>query len=181
MPTESRRLAAGDGAPSNVEVRFRKRRSNPIAQSPHARDGARQVCHLSPIRAQFNSADACSALGLTVNGNAPLLKLCRALVERGIDPKTPLHAYWSNEREPSLIARSIGEAARLRVASHGVGFELLPECTPGAPITQLSPAGSSPAPAAAGQSAATQCVRNHDGRRSSRPKSTSRRRPPRKR
>lgn len=179
MPEKSKRLAAGDSEPSNVEVRSTGRRSNPIAQSPQARDGARPVCRLSPIPAHFTGADACSALGVTCKGNAPLLKLCRALVERGIDPKTPLHAYWSNERQPSLIVRSIGEAARLRVASHDVGFELLPECTARAPITKLSPAASSPARALAGQSAATQC--NQDSRRSSRQNSSSRRLPPRKR
>jgi hypothetical protein len=40
-----------------------------------------------------------------------------------------------------LRVRSIGEAAQLRVASHGVGFERLPGCTGASPIAPIGSDG----------------------------------------
>jgi hypothetical protein len=36
-----------------------------------------------------------------------------------------------------LRVRSIGEGARLRIATHGVGFERVPECTAGPPASKI--------------------------------------------
>jgi hypothetical protein len=40
----------------------------------------------------------------------------------------------------ALIVRSIGEAARLRIGSHGVGFEADPACGASPPIAPNAPA-----------------------------------------
>jgi hypothetical protein len=74
------------------------------------------------LRAELSDSDTCrcAALDLTVRSSSPVIKLCRELVARGIDPTTPLQVY----RGPTLAlrVRSIGEAARLKV--HGASFEL---------------------------------------------------------
>jgi hypothetical protein len=80
-----------------------------------------------PIRAQLNGWDRCSAFGITATGSAPVLALCRLLLKAGHDSATPLEAYRGEIL--CLRVRSIGETAGLRIASHGVGFERLPECT----------------------------------------------------
>jgi hypothetical protein len=51
---------------------------------------------------------------VTVSGrNAPVLALCRALIEAGHDPNTPLEAYRGATL--CLRVRSIGEGAKLTV------------------------------------------------------------------
>src|SRR6516164_9622984 len=62
----------------------------------------------------------------------PVLALCRELIAAGHDPSRPLHAY--RDGVLALRIRSIGEAARLRVATHGVGFESAQECTTASPM-----------------------------------------------
>jgi hypothetical protein len=94
------------------------------------------------IRAELIADDSCSALGMTVRGPAPVLALCRLLVEAGHDPATPLEAWRGDV--PCLRIRSIGAAAALRIGTHGVGFETLSECTAASPVEEtpvrLSPA-----------------------------------------
>jgi hypothetical protein len=81
----------------------------------------------SVIRAVIEGAEQCTALGRKVRASAPVLALCRELIAAGHDPNRPLHVY--RDGVLALRVRSIGEAARLRVASHGVGFEADKECT----------------------------------------------------
>ncbi len=81
------------------------------------------------IHAEIAGDDFAAAEGVSARGHAPVLRLCRALIEAGVDPRRPLHAYRGNTL--CLIVRSIGAGAGLRIASHGVGFERLPECTAG--------------------------------------------------
>lgn len=88
----------------------------------------------NPIRAEL-SGDTFSALGHEVVGAAPVIGLCAVLVASGHDPGRGLHAFRGGTL--ALRVRSIGEAARLRVAPHGVGFERLPGCT-AAPRARLS-------------------------------------------
>lgn len=47
----------------------------------------------APIHATLIGSDRCEALGVSARGFAPVLELCRALIELGVDPSTPLHAY----------------------------------------------------------------------------------------
>jgi hypothetical protein len=81
----------------------------------------------SVIRAVIEGAEQCVALGRKVRASAPVLALCRELIAAGHDLGRPLHVY--RDGVLALRVRSIGEAARLRVASHGVGFEFDKECT----------------------------------------------------
>lgn len=86
----------------------------------------------APIQATLVGSDCCEAESITARGSAPVLALCHKLVAAGYDPATPLEAYRGNLL--CLRVRSIREAAGLRIASHSVGFERLPECTGGSPV-----------------------------------------------
>lgn len=88
------------------------------------------------IRAEI-VGDTCTAAGLTVQASAPVLALCRVLIARGHDPTAPLEAWRGDVL--SLRVRSIGEGAKLRTATHGIGFERLEDCT-GAPPVRVTPA-----------------------------------------
>ena len=65
------------------------------------------------LRAFLVGADECSGAGITATGHAPVLRLCRALVAAGHDPRRRLEAYRGNVL--CLRVRSIGEAAGLTV------------------------------------------------------------------
>src|SRR5215472_11770084 len=58
-------------------------------------------------------SDCCSALGMTARSPAPVLALCRRLVEAGHDSATPLEAWRGDVL--CLRIRSIGEAAQLTI------------------------------------------------------------------
>jgi hypothetical protein len=88
------------------------------------------------IVARLDGSDTCTALGLTAQSSSPVLLLCRRLLDAGYDPTLPLHVFRG---ALALIVRSIGEAARLRVGSHGVGFEVDPECGASPPIAPTVP------------------------------------------
>jgi hypothetical protein len=80
------------------------------------------------VRAQLLGSNQATAHGVTVSGrNAPVLALCRALIEAGHDPDTPLEAYRGDLL--CLRVRSIGEGARLTVEDGSDGrsrFRKLP-------------------------------------------------------
>jgi hypothetical protein len=105
--------------------------------------GERFSAPQAAIRAELVADDNCCALGMTVRGPAPVLALCRLLVEAGHDPATPLEAWRGDV--PCLRIRSIGAAAALRVGTHGVGFETLSECTAASPV-EKTPVRSCPVP-----------------------------------
>ena len=73
------------------------------------------------IRADLIGSDTCIALGLTINSSSPVLALCRALVESGHDPATPLEAYRGDVL--CLRVRSIGDGAELEINGKGSGFK----------------------------------------------------------
>jgi hypothetical protein len=67
------------------------------------------------IRADLIGQSQASACGVVVSGrNAPVLALCRALIEAGHDPTNPLEAYRGSTL--CLRVRSIGEGAKLTVS-----------------------------------------------------------------
>jgi hypothetical protein len=72
------------------------------------------------LRAELIGSDACMAEGFSAFGAAPVLMLCRKLVEAGFDPRSPLEAW--RQRTLALQVRSIGEAADLEINSKGTGF-----------------------------------------------------------
>jgi hypothetical protein len=45
------------------------------------------------IKAEIIGSDKCTAEGFTVRSAAPVLALCRKLVDAGYDPTAELHAY----------------------------------------------------------------------------------------
>ena len=73
----------------------------------------------STICAELTGSDTCAAIGITARGAAPVLALCRKLIETGHDPGTPLEAYRGDTL--CLRVRSIGEAATLRMDSDKTG------------------------------------------------------------
>ena len=84
------------------------------------------------IRAELVGSTQCAAEGVTANSSSPVLELCRLLLAAGHDPDGALEAWRGATL--CLRIRSIGEATRLRVATHGTGFQCLPECTAALPI-----------------------------------------------
>jgi hypothetical protein len=66
------------------------------------------------IRATLIGSTTCVADGITATSNAPVLMLCRKLVNAGRDPSTPMEVYRGDTL--ALKVRSIGEAAKLKVA-----------------------------------------------------------------
>jgi hypothetical protein len=85
---------------------------------------------MTPIRAEISKSNRCDAEGYTVKTSAPVLAMCRKLVEAGYDPATPLHAYRGDTL--CLKVRSIGEGAKLE-CQEGGGFRLREArpCVPG--------------------------------------------------
>jgi hypothetical protein len=98
--------------------------------APHVLTGKNQLT----IRAELFGSDCGIGFGLTARGAAPVLALCRKLLAAGHNPALALEAYRGGTL--CLRVRSIGEGARLRVATHGVGFERMAECTEGPPARQ---------------------------------------------
>ena len=68
------------------------------------------------LRTELSGSTICSAAGQVAIGHTPVLALCRALIEAGHDPSTPLNVYRGDVL--ALGIRSIGEAARLTVDEH---------------------------------------------------------------
>lgn len=87
------------------------------------------------ILATLQNSETCEANGIIVRDPAPVLALCRALVDAGHDPSLPLHAYRGDMI--ALKVRSIGEGAHLCVAGNGVGFRY-PCAMVGAPPARQS-------------------------------------------
>jgi hypothetical protein len=87
------------------------------------------------IRAELIGSDECTVAGLTISGRAPVLALCRQLIADGYDPGLRLEVWHGPVL--CLRVRSIGEAAQLRVATHGCGFERSRACAAG--CTAASP------------------------------------------
>lgn len=109
--TSIHQAAEGRNAPGGVEL---DGRLPPFAQS-------------ETIRAELIGNDQCEANGIAVRESAPVLALCRRLIAAGYNSRARLEA-WRGETL-ALCVRSIGEGARLRVASNGVGFEKAPDRT----------------------------------------------------
>jgi hypothetical protein len=65
------------------------------------------------LRADLIGSSTCSEAGITANGTAPVLTLCRRLLAAGLDPDQALEVYRGAVL--ALRVRSIGEAAKLTV------------------------------------------------------------------
>jgi hypothetical protein len=71
------------------------------------------------IIATIIGSDTCTAEGITVRAAAPVLAMCRKLIEAGYDPALPLHAYRGDVL--CLKIKSIGEGAKWTVADRPSG------------------------------------------------------------
>jgi hypothetical protein len=78
---------------------------------------ARHAASPSPatraLRAVIIGSKQAEANGVTARGHSPVLALCRALIEAGVDPKAPLEVYRGTTL--CLRVRSIDEGAALSV------------------------------------------------------------------
>jgi hypothetical protein len=72
------------------------------------------------IVAKLSDSNRCTALGLTAQSSAPVIVLCRALIDTGHDPATPMQVFRGETL--ALTVRAIGEAARLEINAKGTGF-----------------------------------------------------------
>jgi hypothetical protein len=86
----------------------------------HKPIGRRAQASVTPIHAELNGSDTCTALGIVAHSNSPLITLCRKLVEAGCDPASPIEAWRASTF--CVRVRSIGETAELAVNSKGTGF-----------------------------------------------------------
>jgi hypothetical protein len=84
------------------------------------------------VRADLTGSTSCTAAGISVTSNTPVLSLCRRLLEAGHDPDTRLDVYRGATL--ALIVRSIGEAAHLEINSHGTGFVRHRDGRPASPM-----------------------------------------------
>jgi hypothetical protein len=75
---------------------------------------------LRPIRADLIGSTTCRAAGISATSAAPVLIICRRLIEAGHHPGTHLHAYRGDT--VALVVHSIGEAAQLEINGDGTGF-----------------------------------------------------------
>jgi hypothetical protein len=66
------------------------------------------------IRAELVGIDTCIAAGQVARGAAPVLAMCRQLIEDGHDPELSLRAYRGDVL--CITVRTIGEGAALTVA-----------------------------------------------------------------
>lgn len=65
---------------------------------------------IAPIRAEIIKSNQCDAEGYSVKASAPVLAMCRKLIEAGYDPDRPLHAYRGDTL--CLTVSSIGWGAK---------------------------------------------------------------------
>lgn len=93
------------------------------------------------IRAEI-IGDTCTTAKVTARSHAPVLALCRKLVEAGVDPATPLKAYRGDTL--CLTVSSIGWGARHTVKDSACGTPSLARWYDGAAgMSAASPVASS--------------------------------------
>ena len=77
------------------------------------------------IRAELSSDSFCAAHGITVSAGAPVLALCRKLIEVSTyGSSTPLDAYRGDTL--CLRVRSIGEVAQMNINGNIDSFLIAP-------------------------------------------------------
>jgi hypothetical protein len=69
------------------------------------------------IRAELSGSSICTVSSMTAVANAPVLAMCRRLLDAGHDPATRMEVYRGETL--ALIVRSIGEAAALELGDRG--------------------------------------------------------------
>jgi hypothetical protein len=72
---------------------------------------------IATIRAELSGSSICTASSIAAIDYAPVLAMCRRLLEAGHDPATCLEAYRGETL--ALRVRSIGEGATLEIGRRG--------------------------------------------------------------
>ena len=73
----------------------------------------------APISATLIGSDRCTAEGFSVRAYAPVLALCRALIEAGHDPGRALHAHRGDKL--ALIVLPSARSRRIQSRMTGMG------------------------------------------------------------
>jgi hypothetical protein len=128
-------VGAALGARSNVSIADRT--SSIAKPSSQSSQGV-------SIRAELIGSDCCSGVGLVARGSAPVLALCRKLIEAGDNSTTALEVWCCNTL--TLTIRPIDEGARLEVSPRGVGFVRRPDVRGSSYVAQNHLQASSPSP-----------------------------------
>jgi hypothetical protein len=121
-PFKSKARQANGHKPTNTGAAKKTAKSTGAAGTAHSRivsESNLQDFDQAPIRAKLIGSDHCEADGIVGRGHAPVLGLCRALLEAGYDPRRPLHAYRGDT--VALKIRSIGEGAAYTVEDNRRG------------------------------------------------------------
>jgi hypothetical protein len=79
----------------------------------------------STVRAELYGCTTAKAGNVTAVSSSPVLHLCRRLLEVGLDPAQPLHAYRGDTL--CLLVRSLADGAALEVNAHGTGLITAPD------------------------------------------------------
>lgn len=138
MRTKQTSRCAGDAA---ARERIRNWPDGPLTQSRGQ----------APLRAELIGTDTCTVLRLSAHGVAPILALCRRLIEAGHDPAVALEVYRGNVL--ALAVRSIGEGAELEVNNKGTGFVRSRTVRTALPMRQNEVGDGCPYPARSGSPA----------------------------
>lgn len=116
-PVEATRPAADCTANGPRGDDLAGRQIDPVATPERERLQDRRLT--VPIRADIVGSDRCSAEGYTVHGHAPILALCRRLIEKSLDPRRALEGYRG--KTLCIKVRSLREGAALIVKTSGNG------------------------------------------------------------
>src|SRR5215831_17818165 len=109
----------GSGAQRCAQAGERKHRIDSTAGPATTTSNAIDPRRLAALCADLVGSNICTAPGIIARSYAPVLALCRRLIEAGIDPDRPLHVYRRDTL--ALVVRSIAEGARLRVGDDRLG------------------------------------------------------------
>jgi hypothetical protein len=82
--------------PHRLEERNHRSPSS-VARNIRTRKQLTTAAAISAVRVELVGSNCATALGVEAHGPSPVLALCRALVEAGHDPTTPLHAYRGSQ------------------------------------------------------------------------------------
>ena len=105
---------------AQLHPRFEERNHRlPSSVACNIRKTRKRSAAISAVRAELIGTNCAIALGIKAHTSSPVVALCRALLEAGHDPATPLHAYRGNTL--ALKVRSIGEGAKLTVEANPIG------------------------------------------------------------
>jgi hypothetical protein len=114
----ARNTARAAPAATERDPRMMDRLGSTIGSGPTTRRPAPATSRAA-ITAELIGSDRCAAIGITARAYAPVLALCRRLIEAGIDADRPLHVYRGDTL--ALIVRSIGDGAALTVEDNRFG------------------------------------------------------------